>query len=60
MNDNNNPKNQDEKFRNALLAAFKSTPRGRDAYIDPADGCIVIPMAIRRRKRHTNPTDEGN
>ncbi len=48
MNDNDNPKNQEQKFRNALLDAFKSTPRGRDAYIDPADGCIVIPMAIRR------------
>ena len=48
---------QEATFKNALFDAIKSTERGSDAYIDPVDGCIVLPKAIRIRKR---PSDQNN
>jgi len=51
------PEEQEATFKNALFDAIKSTDRGSDAYIDPVDGCIVLPKAIRIRKR---PSDQNN
>ena len=48
---------QEATFKNALFGAIKSTEKGSDAYIDPVDGCIVLPKAIRIRKR---PSDQNN
>ena len=59
-NEKKNPmtlEEQEATFKNALFGAIKSTERGSDAYIDPVDGCIVLPKAIRIRKR---PSDQNN
>lgn len=60
MNDKKNekksPKEQDEKFRNALFDAFKSTERGSEAYIDE-DGFIVLPRVHLRRRTPTSQDD---
>lgn len=63
MLENENNKNTiseetEEAFKNALFGAIKSTEHGSGAYIDQTDGCIVLPMAVRRIKHPNNTNKE--